>query len=220
MKSRASSLPTSGFLPTFEGQAFHCPFCALANSDGRSCAERRTRRIFLPSEIHECTCGNCIEHSWWRTPLGRSPVMLYPTDSSAPPPHPEMPEDVLPDYEEAANIVAESPRDATALLRLGLQKLMVDLGQSGKNINGDIAALVKSGLAVEVQQALDALRVIGNNAVHPGELDLRDDVETAIALFGLINFIVEQRISQPNRLKAMYMTLPQAARDAIEKRDA
>lgn len=76
--------------------------------------------------------------------------------------------------------------------------------ESGQDINDDIGALVKKGLPVEVQQALDSLRVIGNNALHPGELDLRDDIETALALFGVMNYTVEQRIAQPKKLQALY----------------
>jgi hypothetical protein len=131
-----------------------------------------------------------------------------------------MPEDVKPDYDEARGIVDRSPRGSCALLRLGVQKLMVDLGQGGENINDDIKALVKGGLPVEVQQALDAVRVIGNNAVHPGEIDLKDDRDTAAALFGLVNFIVEQRISQPKKLASLYGSLPAGSLAAIQKRDA
>ena len=41
------------------------------------------------------------------------------------------------------------------------------------------------------------LEFIGNFAVHPGQLDLRDDVDTANKLFVFINVIVENQISQP-----------------------
>jgi hypothetical protein len=35
----------------------------------------------------------------------------------------------------------------------------------------------------------------------------------------MINFIVEDRISRPNEINALYLALPEAAREAIEKRD-
>jgi hypothetical protein len=68
--------------------------------------------------------------------------------------------------------------------------------------------------------ALDAVRVIGNNAAaHPGKLDLRDDRPTAETLFDLVNLICEKMISEPKHVKAVYEKLPQSAREAIEKRD-
>jgi hypothetical protein len=73
---------------------------------------------------------------------------------------------------------------------------------------------------VEVQQALDVLRVVGNNAVHPGEFDVTDDTETALALCECLNVIVEQRIAQPKRIELLYSRLPEGAREAIVKRDA
>ena len=101
-----------------------------------------------------------------------------------------------------------------------MQKLGKALGEPGENINADIASLVQKGLSPQVQQALDALRVIGNNAVHPGQLDLTDDRDTALALFGLLNFIVEQQITRPNELAAIYNRLPASALAAIQKRDS
>jgi Domain of unknown function (DUF4145) len=130
-----------------------------------------------------------------------------------------MPEDVRKDYEEARSIVMQSPRGACALLRLAVQKLCKELGEPGENINDDIASLVENGLSVEVQRALDTLRVIGNNAVHPGEMDLTDDTETATALFELLNFIVDDRISQPKKRAEIFAKLPTKAVAAIEKRD-
>ncbi len=122
-------------------------------------------------------------------------------------------------YNEARSIVAVSPRGASALLRLGLQMLCAALGEPGKSINVDIASLVKKGLLPQVQQSLDALRVIGNHAVHPGTLDLKDSQITAVALFGAMNLIVEQMISAPKHTAALYESLPAADREHIEQRD-
>jgi len=131
-----------------------------------------------------------------------------------------MPDDVREDYQEAREVVAKSPRGAAALLRLALQKLMQHDGQKGKDLNDDIGALGAEGLDPRVQQALDSLRVVGNNAVHPGELALKDDADTAQGLFTILNYIVEQLIELPRRLEAMYDSLPEGARAAIDKRDA
>ena len=88
---------------------------------------------------------------------------------------------------------------------------MPHLGEAGGNLNADIASLVQAGLDPGVQQALDGLRVIGNNAVHPLELDLKEDVETVNALFNLLNFIIEQQITRPRKLAEMYAALPDGA---------
>lgn len=146
--------------------------------------------------------------------------MIWPSGfASAPLPHEEMPDDVKSDYIEARSIIGTSPRGSAALLRLALQKLCAHLGEAGKNINDDIASLVKQGLPVQIQQALDIVRVTGNNAVHPGELRLEDNPETATALFGLVNLIVDNRIAEPVRIKKLYESLPAGAREGVDKRD-
>jgi hypothetical protein len=145
--------------------------------------------------------------------------LVWPQRGEAPLPNPDLPEHILRDYEEAGTILDLSPRGATALLRLGIQRLCEHLGEKGKNINEDIASLVQKGLDVQVQQSLDVVRVIGNHAVHPGLIDLRDDRATAERLFGLVNLIAEIMISRPKHVKEMYESLPEDARKAIEKRD-
>ena len=130
-----------------------------------------------------------------------------------------MPQAVKDDYEEAASIATISPRGAAALLRLAVQKLCTDLGEKGDNINEDIAALVKKGLSPTIQQSLDYVRVVGNNAVHPGQIDA-DDAAVVGNLFGLLNLIVETMISTPNKIKAMYSGLPATTLQSIQKRDA
>lgn len=145
--------------------------------------------------------------------------MAWPIQNNAPAPNPDLPNDVRLDFDEAGRIVQLSPRGASALLRLTIQKLCKELGGKGKNIDADIAALVKKGLDPRIQQALDVVRVIGNNAVHPGQVDLRDDVATAEKLFGLVNIIADTMISQPKHIAEMFDGLPRGARDAIAKRD-
>jgi hypothetical protein len=127
--------------------------------------------------------------------------------------------DIRTDYEEARSILARSPRGAAALLRLAIQKLCKELGKSGKDLNQDIAALVRVGLPVEVQRALDAVRVIGNEAVHPGQMDVSDNPKIAAALFGLVNFIVEKMISEPKAIDQIYELLPPDKLAQIQKRD-
>lgn len=131
-----------------------------------------------------------------------------------------MPDDARGDFEEARSIVSISPRGACALLRLATQKLADDLVEGGGDLNRKIGVLVERGLSQEVAQALDALRVVGNNAVHPGEMDLTDDTVTANALFDCLNLIVEDRIARPNRISDLFNKLPQRARDGIAARDS
>jgi hypothetical protein len=159
-------------------------------------------------------CFECNQLAIWR-----SGKLLFPANIEVPQPNPDVSEVVKREYTEAANIVAVSPRGAAALLRLAIQQLCVDLGEGGKNLNDDIASLVKKGLNGRVQKALDIVRVIGNNAVHPGEIDLRDDQSTATQLFRLVNLIADALISQPRRIDEMYGALPSGAVEAIEKRD-
>jgi hypothetical protein len=56
-------------------------------------------------------------------------------------------------------------------------------------------------------------------AVDPGELDLSDDAEPATEWFHLLNFIVEDRITRPREIAALYNRLPQPKRDRIAARD-
>lgn len=145
--------------------------------------------------------------------------IIFPRTSTAPLPHSDMPEDVKVDYIEARAVFDDSPRAAAALLRLALQRLMPHLGEKGKNINDDIASLVKKGLSVDIQQMLDTMRVIGNEAVHPGELNFNDNKEIATALFKLLNMIIERMISEPKKIQAIYESLPESKKKEIAERD-
>ena len=106
------------------------------------------------------------------------------------------------------------------MVRLALQQLLPELGATSDNLNTAVGQLVEKGLPRKIQQAMDAVRVIGNNAVHPGQIDFQDTPEVALALFDLVNLVVESMITQPRAVEELYGRLPQGALDQIEKRDA
>lgn len=184
---------------------------------GAPFVEGLDKGIYLRRRLRNCAtseCFNCDKVSIWVLDK-----LMYPVVSNVLPANVDMPDDVRCDYEEAGTILNLSPRGAAALLRLAIQKLCKELGQPGENINADIKALVAAGLDKRVQQALDAVRVIGNSAVHPGIIDIRDDRATAESLFKLLNLIVDKTISEPKHVQEVYDSLPGNLLDAITKRD-
>jgi hypothetical protein len=160
-------------------------------------------------------CHSCDAFAIWA-----KDKIAWPAHSIKVEPHPDIPADIKDDFIEAAGIVDKSPRGSAALSRLVVQRLVAHLGGKGKNINEDIALLVKNGLEPEIQKALDIVRVTGNNAVHPGEIALKEDHGTAIALLQLINLVVERRISTQKRIEEMFGNLPEGALKQISDRDA
>lgn len=146
--------------------------------------------------------------------------MIYPAYGHGPLPNADLPAEIQEDFLEARAIVGKSPRGAAAILRLAIQKLCKVVGEPGKDINTDIGSLVKKGLNPLIQQSLDAVRVIGNEAVHPGQIDLRDKPEVAQSLFVLVNIIADALITQPKHIAATYASLPAAKVAGIAVRDA
>lgn len=146
--------------------------------------------------------------------------LVSPKIAAGPNPNPDLPAGIRATFEEARRIFNESPRGAATLLRLCVQELCIYLGGKGEILDADIKMFVANGLNPLVQQSLNIVRVIGNEAVHPGTIDLNDNSDTALTLFGLVNSIVEQMISHPKHVTTLYGALPEAKRKAIEKRDA
>jgi hypothetical protein len=211
--------------PEFHQSAFNCPHCnAYAHMQWDA---------LLKGNVHmslwAAFCAKCNAPSLWREQIsrGRGPqgplpnlvMLIYPAQSSAPLPNPDLPVDCVGDYHEAREIVQRSPRGAAALLRLVIQKLCKHFGEPGRDINKDIGALVANGLPITIQQALDTVRVVGNEAVHPGELDIRDNPGVVTALFTLVNLIVEKMITEPRKIAELYQTLPSKKLDSITQRD-
>ncbi|WP_392469333.1 DUF4145 domain-containing protein [Sphingobacterium cellulitidis] len=212
---------------THNAEAANCPHCgAYSKMEWNDCNlnnRKKGWRLNIES-IDVAICTHCEQYSIWilddPLDLNNSFTMLYPNYGNVPQPNDDLTESIKNDYLEAASIVNLSPRGAVAILRLALQKLCKEVGENGENINADIKSLVSKGLNPVIQQALDSVRVTGNNAVHPGVLDLKDDRETAIKIFGFINIIAEALITQPKQIGEFYdLKLPNSDKVAIEKRD-
>lgn len=179
--------------------------------------DRNQRGAFSYNDVgnlHLSECYNCKKVAVWV-----HDGLVFPAQRIGASPNVDLPLEVIQDFEEARTIVNSSPRGAAALMRLAVQKLCAHLGEKGRNIDEDIASLVAKGLNPLVQKALDVVRVIGNEAVHPGTIDLKDDRDTATRLFGLVNAIADQMISHPKSVKEMYDGLPAGKRAAIESRN-
>lgn len=203
--------------PEFKEGAFNCPHCnAYADQTWRdiwvqTSGSGDTNEI---SDLKVAFCTHCGNYTLWHFQK-----MIYPADTGVRPPNLDLRDDIKEDYLEARSIANKSPRGAAALLRLCIQKLCEQLGEKGKNLNDDIANLVKEGLPIKIQQALDIVRVIGNNAVHPGQMDIKDDRDTAMKLFELINLTADAMITQPKQVEKFYESLPLSKLEEIQKRD-
>lgn len=188
-------------------------FLSLA---GISNTFRLSRNDFLGDNWLVSKCEHCGNYIIWF-----DKKIVYPETQPVQHPNPDMGDDIVKDYLEAASVYQKSPRASAALLRLALQKLCKKLGEPGENINTDIKNLVKNrGLHPTIQQSLDALRIVGNNAVHPGEIDLEEQPELVLKLFGLLNLITDKLITEPQQVESFYASLPQESLEAVERRDS
>src|SRR5687768_7587168 len=205
--------------PSLKLKSFNCPNCnAYAHQTKRTVPLEglpgKSPSRYIPG-FTSTSCNNCGQFALWH-----GETLFYPDVSTAPFPNPDLDPGIIVDFNEARSILNRSPRGAAALLRLCIQKLCIQLGEPGNNINNDIASLVKKGLSVTMQQALDSVRVIGNDAVHPGEMDLKDDRDTALKLFTLVNLIAHRMITEPREVEELFKSLPESKLKGIEDRDS
>lgn len=210
-------------VPQLNSSSFHCPWCKvlahqlwtnLAPKDNGFYIKWISYPSLRPATLSASYCNHCNRFALWA-----DEKLIIPCSSNIPQPEPDTPENVALIYQEAMSVYPVSPRATAALLRLAVQMLIVHLGGKGNDLNSDIGALVKNGLPAQVQQALDIVRIIGNNAVHPGVIAFDDTPEISATLFNLINIIVREMITRPKEIDNFYQTLPPNALMQIDKRD-
>lgn len=175
-------------------------------------------RDMLPSSILAfCICQSCKKPSlWYKNSL------VYPIQNAVEDPNPLMPPEVMEIYNEARSVLNLSPRSSAALLRLGLEKLLPYLGAKKGNINQMIKQLVQERKVIgKLQEAMDTLRVVGNDAVHPGLIDLegRDNRDVSLALFKILNFIVAETLESDETINELYSLIPEGPMKGIKDRE-
>ena len=144
--------------PKYNLAAFHCPYSAC----GAYAKQKWHHLYYIAANNHYAgdfwgaQCDHCQGWSVWN-----GDTLVYPPIIGGVAPNPDLPSDIIKDFDEARSIINISPRGAAALLRLCVQKICFHLGEQGKRIDDDIASLVKKGLHPMVQKSLDIVRVVG-----------------------------------------------------------
>lgn len=203
-------------LPTVGAEAFNCPHCkAYSGQQWRELEYAWRSHVQKSKKFKVGTCITCAKISIWDG--GR---MVYPATSNAPAPNPNMPEEIKRDYEEARDLESRSPRAACVLLRLCVEKMVNDMVGARGSLNTKIGKMVKAGLPEDIRKAMDSVRVIGSEAAHPLEMDLRDDHETATVLFDIVNYISYWEHTLKKLLDDIVERMPDSTKAAIKKRDA
>ncbi len=93
-------------------------------------------------------CQSCNDFSVWV-----DTKLVSPRNSLISPLNDNLIDDIKSFYNKAALIFVNSPKGATVLLRLALQKLFVQVGKEGEDINNDVKELVAKGLSPNIQKS-------------------------------------------------------------------
>lgn len=201
-------------VPSYLSKSFNCPHCK-AYSAMKWDNQYYSANYFL-KDCSLSTCQLCDKYSVW---VGEE--MIYPKKILVDDPNYDLPDDIKKDYLEAAKIISDSPRGAAALLRLATKKLIDHIKPGGESLFIKIGKLVKEeGLNEKLQKSLDVVRVVGNNAVHPGQINSKDNAEVVLKLFKIINFIADKMITEPKEIDCLFNeNTSENEKESIVKRD-
>ncbi|MGS2776965.1 DUF4145 domain-containing protein [Robertmurraya sp. GLU-23] len=224
-------------------EAFNCPKCGVYSHQRWHviCEESLNNSLFITKleeeiknfvkqgiDIHTTAnvkhkyitslsrCFHCNGVSLWV-----ENKLIYPNSTLVELPNFDMPAEIQALYNEASSIVNLSAKSAAALLRLALEKLLIHVGAKPGSIDNMIKSLIEKDVisaSGTVRKALDSLRLIGNAGVHPTGINLDEDPKAAMALFKVINFVVEKLITDVKEMEEIYALVPQEKRESLDIR--
>ena len=170
-------------------------FWLVEDNDRRGSIERYIKGLGIRFSI----CSNCSHLLIW---FGND--IVYPEIGIGPPPNPDLDEVMLQLYNEASMIATKSPRAAAALLRVCLDNLCKKCGRNKETIFSNINQFIEEEKLDNISAiAASLIRIVGNDAVHdpdkPGLIIDADDIKTVEGMFGLVNIVADQLITQPRQ---------------------
>ncbi|EAJ1255144.1 DUF4145 domain-containing protein [Campylobacter lari] len=184
--------------PVYESLAFNCPHCNAYTSMEW---QYHCVNYIVGTQIATSKCFHCDNFSVW---LVDDEKMIYPKKTNIPLPNENLSKQIKQIYNEAASILDDSPKAACALMRLALQELMKELGKTKENLAESISSLKNQGFEDYIIQACETVRIVGNNAVHPGTINIDDNPEIAHCLFEMINLIADKLITHKVNAEKFY----------------
>ena len=224
--------------PTHGAPSFDCPHCGAhaqqtwpqavlcadeggvttdwSSIDRSECYTCKKETVWHAQRRYSGSSGAGYSHSWMEWGI------LWPRERAGVPAHERLPEDLRPLYDEAREVADLSPRAAAALLRLLTETLLRQVAEAPKAKPFDlIGQLVREGKLDEQARMLAAyLRITGNNAVHPGQIDEDEDAQKRVSvMFPFVNSLVQRLIADPAEINELYEQLPEEARAAADRRD-
>lgn len=205
---------------SFGKASITCPYCHVYAQFDWEVRESLNSKL-QKYKLIVAKCNSChLDSVWLQNLQSKEEILMlpdYPSELDAP--NSDMPNNIQQIYIEAAKVLKDSPRASAALSRLAIDKLTKKFSNK-HSLDNRIGDLVSKGLPAKLQQAFDIVRIVGNNAVHPGEIDLTDNQEMAKSLLNLLNIITDNLITQPNQINKFYNSLPEKQLKHIEKRDS
>lgn len=195
--------------PEFRKKAFHCPTCtAFASMRWLDLYPvEDDEEVWLPREFQAAICqGNDCVSIWISGRGHKTGKMLSPASTyRGPKPNEDMPDTARDLYKEAGKVFEGSPRAAAALLRMctedvikSLTKKLPERTSLAKRIDH---LRENTGLWPDIDDALMAVRLIGNKAVHSTRTLGDDSPQTVAILFELVNVIVNSLVTQRKNVR-------------------
>ena len=156
-------------------------------------------------------------------------ILFYPKGSNRPPVPSEVPEEFAEDYKEACLVLNDSPKASAALSRRCLQHLLREKAKvKPGNLADEIEQVIESeNLPLELADAIDAIRNIGNFAAHPikskstGEIVPVESGEaewTLDVLESLFNFYFVQPEVLKRKREALNKKLKNAGKKPLKRK--